>query len=1039
MNNELSITDLFWQLKGKIIRGIKMNRNLRSYSFRALLLGAICLFISVGQALPQSTTAGGISGKVVDQQGALIPDATVTVTNTGTNRSENVTATGDATFRFTNLQPGTYTVDVTAQGFADFRSENVLVEVGKVTTVNASLGITGANVEVTVEAPVVNTVSQEFNNNINQTAINELPINGRRASNFVLLTPGVAPDGDFGLISFRGISGLLNNSTLDGGDNNQAFFSEERGRTRISSSISQDAVREFQVNTSNYSAEFGRSAGGVINTVTKSGENDFHGSAFYYLRNSAWSARNPFSFQNGVAIKPKDERHQFGGSIGGPIVKDKLFFFFSYDQQKRDFPAVATTAVPSFLDPITVTPGSTLDMRGISQAETDAALNFLRGLTGVVARKGDQILILPKIDWIINDDNRFSISYNRMRWESPGGVQTQAVVFRGTNSFGSDFVDIDTLNGRLNTTISPSVLNEFRFQYTRELNQQTGQEPGPGEPTTAPDGGVPDIGITGGGFDIGRPNFLPRTAFPLEKNFQIADSVTVLKGNHTLKFGGDVNHVNDVIDNLFQGGGEYRYNNLVDFITDFADPSQQRYSFFAQAFGPSVAEFSTTDFSFFVQDDIRITPRLMLNLGLRYEFQSLPEPQRANPLEPRTASFPSDNNNFGPRFGLAYDVSGDGNTSIRGGYGIYYGRLINSTISNAITNTGGATGVVGLFFTGSSGAGPLYPNVAPPPPAGATGGNIIVFSPEFENPLIHQADVVFEHTIARNTVVSVSGLFSWGRNLPTFVDSNLRAQSGTRTYSINGGPFDGQTVTVNEYFGPRPDPNFGAITEIRSTIESSYAALVLQIRRRLTDGLQFNANYTYSDSEDNGQTSITFTSQNVPSDPNDLSREEGKSRFHIPHRFVASLVYAPETLFGLGQDNKVAKAILSNWSVAPIVTIQSGRTYDAGIDDDLWNTAGSRVLPGITRNSFQQPYIANVDLRLSRRFQFAESMSFEFLAEAFNLFNRFNVTNVNNRAYNRPSNNSTDLNFNSGFGMPTSAGNNIFRERQVQLSGRFQF
>ena len=270
------------------------------------------------------------------------------------------------------------------------------------------------------------------------------------------MTPGVAPDGDFGLISFRGISGLLNNSTVDGGDNNQAFFSEERGRTRISSSISQDAVREFQVNTSNYSAEFGRAAGGVVNTVTKSGTNEFHGSAFYYIRDNRWGARNAFSFLNGVGIKPKDERHQFGGSIGGPIVKDKLFFFFSYDQQKRDFPALATTSNPTYLNAINLadandSQGVTLAGRGITQAQTDAGLNFLRGLTGEVPRKGDQLLLLPKIDWTINDKNTISVVYNRMRWDSPGGVQTQAVIFRGTNSFGSDFVEIDTLNARWNS------------------------------------------------------------------------------------------------------------------------------------------------------------------------------------------------------------------------------------------------------------------------------------------------------------------------------------------------------------------------------------------------------------------------------------------------------------------------------------------------------------------------------------------------------------------------------------------------------------
>ena len=191
-----------------------------------IALTVIFLLFGIGQIIAQSTVAGGISGKVVDQQGAVIPNATVTVTNSGTNKSTNVTSKNDGTFRFTNLQPGTYSVEVASQGFSNFKRENIIVEVGRITTISASMGVSGANaeVEVTAEAPVINTTSQDFANNIDQTSINELPINGRRASNFVLLTPGVAPDGDFGLISFRGISGLLNNSTVDGGDNNQASF-----------------------------------------------------------------------------------------------------------------------------------------------------------------------------------------------------------------------------------------------------------------------------------------------------------------------------------------------------------------------------------------------------------------------------------------------------------------------------------------------------------------------------------------------------------------------------------------------------------------------------------------------------------------------------------------------------------------------------------------------------------------------------------------------------------------------------------------------
>ncbi len=298
-----------------------------------------CVLVCVGQAVAQSTVTGGISGKVTDPQGAVVPNATVTVTNLGTNSVVTITANGDGEYRASNLQPGKYKVEVTGSGFAPAKADNITVEVSTTTTVDIPLtvGTAVAEVKVTSEAPVINQTDSSAGLNVNQVTINESPINGRRAASFVLATPGVVPDGGFGLYSFRGISGLLNNSTVDGGDDNQAFFSEARGRTRIAYSISLDAVREFSVNTSNYSAEYGRAAGGVVNTVTKSGTNEFHGSLFYYLRDAAWAARNPLSFQsvlvNGVnqtvPLKPDDKRHQFGASLGGPIVKDRLFFFMS--------------------------------------------------------------------------------------------------------------------------------------------------------------------------------------------------------------------------------------------------------------------------------------------------------------------------------------------------------------------------------------------------------------------------------------------------------------------------------------------------------------------------------------------------------------------------------------------------------------------------------------------------------------------------------------------------------------------------------------
>jgi len=1028
-------------------------------SIKFLTAAVFCLLLSVGQAFAQSTVSGGIRGKVADPQGAIVPNATVTVTNVGTNKTETSQTDGDGGFRFSNLQPGTYTVSINASGFGDFTQEKIVVEVGRITTVDVPLSIGGQSttVEVTADAPVINTNDSSNSTNINQTSINELPINGRRASSFVLLTPGVVPDGAFGLISFRGISGLLNNSTVDGGDNNQAFFSEERGRTRISSSISQDAVREFQVNTSNYSAEFGRAAGGVVNTVTKSGTNEFHGSLFYYLRDNKFGSRNAFSFQNvltptgiqRVALKPDDRRHQFGGSLGGPIVKDRLFFFFSYDQQKRDFPAVAAPSSPAFFD-LTPAQIATLTSRGVTAAQREAGLTFLRSLTGVVPRKADQTLILPKIDWVINSKNTFSAVYNRLRADSPGGVQSQPVVPRGIASFGDDKVTLDSLNLRLNSTISPSIINEARFQYSRDLEQQFAQPPAPGEPTTA-NGFSPQVAIGGGGFTFGKPNFLDRTAFPNEKRTQFANTTTIIKGRQTLKFGGDVNYVSDVLDNLFQNAGAFSYSNIVEFLSDFANPSLRRFSSFAQNFGPTAFKFSTRDYNFFFQDDVRVDPRLTLNFGLRYEYQQLPEPQIPNAREQRTSQFPSDKNNFGPRIGFALDATGDGKTSIRAGYGIYYGRIINSTISNAITNTGadGAQKSTGNL-TPANPLAPNYPNVLTSlPTIGGNSGAIIVFKGDLQNPLIHQMDVIFERVIAKNTVVSVSGLLSIGKSLPTFVDTNLNFPTAATTYTFVGGPFAGQTLTTPRFTGARPNPNFTSITEIRDTISTDYKALVLQANRRLTAGLQFQASYTYSKSQDNGQTSTTFTNVNIPLNPRDLSNEFGRSSLDIPHRFVASAVYAPGTLFGVGRSSSLGRAIFGGFSIAPIVTIQSGRPYSAGVSGNTFlgtaggilGAGGDNRLPNVERNSFRLPKVINVDLRISRRFRFTETMNLELLAEGFNIFNRVNVTNLGTTAYTITGTAAAPtLTFQANtFGVPSEAGNSIFRERQIQFAARFQF
>jgi hypothetical protein len=1045
-----------------------MTHLLRGSLVRFFLLVLLCAATS-SLVFAQSTTDGAIGGTVSDPHKALVPNATVTVRSTATNREDKATTDDGGGFRIVQLRPGLYLVTVNAQGFATYKQENVVVEVGRVTTLEIPLALAGATavVEVTGEAPVVDTSRQDFANNLNQTSINELPINGRRWSNFALLTPGATPDGNFGLISFRGISGLLNNSTVDGGDNNQAFFSEERGRTRLSYVISQASVSEFQVNTSNYSSEYGRAAGAVVNAVTKSGSNGFHAGGFYYIRDNVVGATNPFTkittLVGGVpttmTIKPDDRRQQFGANIGGPLVKDKAFFFFSWDQQKRNFPGVGAPSSPTFLNPITVsatcpppppppatpTPGDILACRGITQPQTDAGLAYLRGLTGLVPRTGNQYILFPKLDWSITPRNLFTVSYNRLHWTSPAGVQTQPIVFNGIASFGDDFVDVNSLNARLVSTLSSHVINEARYQFSRDHEFQNSQPPGPGEPTTGKGGRPPqaDLGL----FQTGKPNFLERVSYPNETRNQFADSVTISHGKHVLKFGGEFNRVHDLLDNLFQEGGAYSYDTLADFLTDFSAPSQKRYSSYGQGIGPTAFEFTTWDYSAFVQDDWRAMPRLTVNLGLRYEYEKLPSPQIPNPLAPQTASFPSDKNNIGPRVGFAWAVTGDGKTSLRAGYGIYYGRIINSTISNGITNTGVATGQIQISLTPSSVGSPTYPNVLLTA-SGAPGRDIIVFSPTMANPLIHQADVIFEREIAKNTVASVSYLVSLGRSLPTFVDTNLNPPTSTITYTVSGGSLNGQTFTVPLFTGARPNTNFNRILEIRSAVESRYDAVVFQFNRRFTNGLQFQNSYTIAKATDTGQVSQTFTSTSVgPVNPFRQDQENATSNFEIRHRFVSSLVWSPTVIKGDG--NPAARALLNGYTISPIISVASGAPFTGTVSGSAPFSSGrtstgilgagaSNRPPFLPRNAFRFPRTANIDLRFSRRFKFTEATNLELLVEAFNLFNHVNVTALGTTLY---SISGTTLKFNpfGNFATPSAAGNTVFRERQIQFAARFAF
>ena len=1103
---------------------------MRRALFAALV---VCLFGVM--AFAQSTTDGAVGGTVYDSTGAVVGGAKIVVHNNGTNAEHTATANSSGYYRVAGLQPGSYTVTISAgTGMAAFKAEQVIVTVGSITEVTPHLKVGGTTetVVVSAEAPQINTVTPEFAPIIDQTQIDNLPINGGRWSNFSLLTPGVVSDSSaFGLLSFRGISTLLNNNTVDGADNNQAFFSEERGRTRAGYSTPKVAIEQFQVNTSNYSSEYGRSAGGVVNSVTKSGTNAIHGEGYFYDRDNDIGAANPFtqiavqSTPGGpfslVNFKPTDWRKIAGFGVGGPLIKDKLFWFVAYDWYRHNFPATAVTTNPNtfFAQPTCNpldTPGNfvfpctaassigTLSANlGVSNAQAVALYNTdltaLNTMLGPVARTGDQNILLPKIDWAINSKNHASFTFNRMRWSSPAGVQTSATVTRGIASFGNDFVKDTWGVAKLDTIITTNFANQLRFSYGRDFEFEFSQPPSPYEashivntspplpPYTNPLGLPPTVALTNG-FTFGVPNFLQRSFFPDESRMQIADTMTWTHGKHTLKYGFDYSHVNDNSQNLFNGFGSYSYSTLVNYFTDLNAQNkcgtfhnQACYSNFTQGFGLTGLEFSTNDYAIFIQDDWKIHPRLSLSLGLRYELEMLPKtfPNLVNPDIPQTAKLPNDKNNFGPRIGFAWDVTGGSKLVLRGGWGMYYGRAINSTIFNGLINTGVTASQFSFFFTPTTPAAPTFPQILAAPPLASR--SAVFLDPHFQDPEIHQFDLTLERDMGWGTVVSASYLGSFGRELPDFVDTNICTGVGisgfgtqnanctvaptTVTYKVtNGGPLPGPTYSTSLFTGARPNIKYGAITDVFSGINTRYNALAIQVNHRMNHHIQFNASYTYSRAVDYGQNATTFTATNSLLFPNSVAPEKGPSNFSVPNRFVMNAVInSPWTRTGW------AGWFVNGWELAPVYQIQNGLPYTLSVSGNapggaisgINGSGGTNRIDILGNNSFRLPITWLVDMRVSKSFAFRERYKVELLADFFNIANKQNVMSVNTSGYNIVSSGSVTtpggpvacsaaspcLNFNVNnafvpqFGTVTSINNSnfLYTPRQIQLGARIRF
>jgi hypothetical protein len=1031
---------------------MQSENSIRKAAFAVFL--ALTLLVGLtATAWAQSAGTGRIQGRVTDPSGAAVPGAKVTIRNVETNASRTLESDEQGDYRAELLNPGSYEVVVETKGFSTTRRLGIQVPVGSAVTVNVELQVAAATevITVTEETPITEPERHEVTSVVSQKQINDLPINGRRWDNFVLLTPGVIPDGTFGLISYRGIASLLNNNTVDGADNNQAFFSEARGRTRVAYTISQASVKEFQVGLSNFSAEVGRAAGGTVNAVTKSGTNELHGEVFYYIRDDVLQAREPtLRSITGGPLKNKDRRQQYGLTLGLPVIKDRLFFFGAFDQQLRTETYLARegsgTFFPTFQTVCNVTRLNTaepnLTAAQMAQLATNctALLNFQISEGGLVPRKRRNNVALGKVDWVINPMHTLTGSYNWHRWNSPNGIQTQQVVTRGASDNGLDGVKTDSLIVKVTSVIRPTIVNEAKFQFGRDLEFQFS------------DVNEPRSTITNG-LSFGMSEFLPRPAWPNEKRYQWIDTLAWNAGRHTLKFGMDINYVRTLAINVRNGGGVFPYTSLAGLAADCPgrsrttctpittattggfDSTGRHWNSFTQAFDlrgqAGRFEFTTTDYNIFFQDTWKWTPTLTVNAGVRYEYQRLPkiEPStigantfRGNPQFPESQKFNSDTNNVAPRLAFAWDIRGRQKNVIRAGAGVYYGRTANGTLRFAQLENGVT---IPSFFLSAPlsasaatlqatlAAAPIYPNILSAPPTASGTRTVYFLAGDYVRPVVYSVDVAYDHQLFRNVSISATYLYTRGNHLTHPQDINLNPASATVDIMLG----TTRLATVPFYAGVRPlcdslgavpsGPSctrLGPVIRELSNLNSTYNGLIIQLTQRARWGITQTAHFTLSKAEDEGQVSGRSPQPGTFDDwfdPRNRRNEFSRSDFDTRKRFVWNFIWEPSQVWKIG--NSAANNIFGDWGFSGILVTHDGQPLDVTVSGSISGSGTGATATGTVNGSggsfragwFERNFLTttgfiNFDFRVQKDIRIAEGKSIRVLWEAFNLFNRTN-------------------------------------------------
>lgn len=924
----------------------------------------------------QSEIGGAsINGSVSDPSGAAIAGAKVTTKSSQTGYTRTVISTEAGFYRFTRVPVGIYDLTFEFQGFKTQLRKGISLDVGAVATIDARLEVGAASetVSVTSDAPIVESTRSTTSTTVSERAVADLPVNGRNFISFTTLTPGVVVDptrgGD---LSFSGQRGPANTLLVDGGDSNNLFFGQATGRTGFRPyAFSQDAVLEFQVNANNYPAEIGRASGGAINVITKSGTNQFHGSAFWFFRDKGLNANTFTNNRAGLPVSPY-HFNQFGGSIGGPIKKDKLFFFANYDAQRNTQTQIITPNIQP----------------------TGAALTQLSKYLTPYQIGLDNDVYLIKGDWNASDKDRISVRFNSNHYtgknfESNGPTSAQ-------EHTGDNKVQTYNLATSYTRVIGSNSVLDARFNYISD------KEPGEANATG------PEVIITNG-INFGKNNFSPR--YTNAYTYQPIVTWSWVKGRHSFKFGGDFDI--QKIDNFFPGlfAGQYQFPSYDAFVA--RTPTAFTQAFSGSSTNPPISHPNVNEFALFAQDAWRVSDRLTLNYGLRWDAFKYNQPTTLN-TDPglaaaglRTNQFPNANADFAPRFGFAYRLTKSDKTVLRGGYGIYYARVPGLILSTAILQN--AIDVVNYTLNSNL---PAYPNILSVAPGKGAPANIYVADPNFKSPRTQQFSLQLETAFARNYTLTVGYLGTNGTHLTRTRDINLfpnQLTAGTRcpTNAVCT-PAQGTPYSYLRHPGTgspaRPNPNFGRISLFDSGGNSLYNGGFVQVTRRISNHLQVLASYTLAkviDTTPDGTAVVVGADDSkVAQDTLLPNLDRGPGQADIRHRFVFSGLY-DFTLFD-NSSHAAAKYILGGWQLAMIAQAQSGRRFNVTVSGDPsndGNTANDRV-PFLGRNTYVGPEFATWDVRVTKNIPIvAERVRLRLIVEAFNVTNRANFNGIQTGQY----------------------------------------